>query len=315
MEKDKEDVMNCLSHFIRPSDWQQSTYEESFRLADLILQDPGKYSHSCDGKVLASLFFEPSTRTRLSFEAAFQRLGGRVIGFSDQGNTSTAKGESLEDTLRIVEGYVDLIVMRHFLEGAAYLATQTLTKVPVINAGDGSHQHPTQTLTDLYTLHHYQKLGKNLTIGLCGDLLFGRTVHSLIEALEIFGGCHYVCIAPKDLALPAYVQEKVKKGKITFVEDLQEVIGDLDVLYMTRVQKERFVSEQEYERLKGYYILDQEKMDRAKKDMLVMHPLPRVVEVDRKLDKDPRLIFFNQAHLGMYARMALMMKTLGVNLD
>lgn len=307
--------MTRQSNFIRPSDWSTTEYKEAFRLADLILQKPEEFSHSCEGKVLASLFFEPSTRTRLSFEAAFNRLGGRVIGFSDQGNTSTAKGESLADTLRIIEGYADLIVMRHFLEGAAFLGSQVLTRVPIINAGDGSHQHPTQTLTDLYTLHRYGKLNKKLTIGLCGDLKFGRTVHSLIEALELFGGCDYVCIAPEDLALPDYVKEKIQKGHVTYVEDLSQVMGDLDVLYMTRVQKERFVSEQEYERLKGYYILDQEKMDRAKKDMLVMHPLPRVVEVDRKLDKDPRLIFFNQAHLGMYARMALMMKTLGVNLD
>ena len=305
--------MTRQSNFIRPSDWSTTEYEEAFRLADLILQKPEEYSHSCEGKVLASLFFEPSTRTRLSFEAAFNRLGGRVIGFSDQGNTSTTKGESLSDTLRIIEGYVDLIVMRHFLEGAAFLGSQVLTKVPISNAGDGSHQHPTQTLTDLFTLHRYHKLDGDLTIGLCGDLKFGRTVHSLIEALEIFGGRNYVCISPKDLALPDHVKSKITKGKVTYVEDLSEVMGDLDVLYMTRVQKERFVSKQEYERLKDFYILDQEKMERAKKDMIVMHPLPRVMEIEKSLDRDPRTVYFEQAHLGMYIRMSLMMRLLGVD--
>ncbi len=307
--------MTRQSNFIRPSDWSTTEYKEAFRLADLILQKPEEFSHSCEGKVLASLFFEPSTRTRLSFEAAFNRLGGRVIGFSDQGNTSTAKGESLADTLRIIEGYADLIVMRHFLEGAAFLGSQVLIRVPIINAGDGSHQHPTQTLTDLYTLHRYGKLNKKLTIGLCGDLKFGRTVHSLIEALELFGGCDYVCIAPEDLALPDYVKEKIQKGHVTYVEDLSQVMGDLDVLYMTRVQKERFVSEREYERLKDFYILDQEKMSLAKEDMIVMHPLPRVMEIEKSLDSDPRMVYFNQAHLGMYVRMALMMILLGVAND
>ena len=301
-------------HLLNPMDFSVEELDQLMDLAADIEHNPAKYAHACEGKTLATCFYEPSTRTRLSFEGAMYHLGGHVLGFSSAASSSAAKGESVSDTIRMIGCYADICAMRHPKEGAPMVASMK-AKIPVINAGDGGHQHPTQTMTDLLTIRSLKGHLNNLTIGLCGDLKFGRTVHSLIEALEIFGGCHYVCIAPKDLALPAYVQEKVKKGKITFVEDLQEVIGDLDVLYMTRVQKERFVSEQEYERLKGYYILDQEKMDRAKKDMLVMHPLPRVVEVDRKLDKDPRLIFFNQAHLGMYARMALMMKTLGVNLD
>lgn len=306
--------METLRHFVEPADFTLDEYEDLFRLADAIISDPSKFSHCCDGKVLASLFFEPSTRTRLSFETAMSRLGGRIIGFADPSASSTTKGETLADTLKVIEGYVDIAVMRHPREGAANLAKKILKKVPLINAGDGGHQHPTQTLTDLITIRKYHNRLDHLKIGLCGDLKFGRTVHSLIKALHRYEGNEFVLISPEELRLPDYVLHQVEGANVKEEVDLGKAIADVDILYMTRVQKERFVSEAEYERLKDFYILDPQKMKHAKENMIVMHPLPRVNEIDTRLDEDPRCVYFEQAHLGMYGRMALMMKLLGVSL-
>lgn len=302
--------MGSIKHFTQPEDFTLEEFESIFRLADDIISNPNDFIHRCDGKVLASLFFEPSTRTRLSFETAMNRLGGRIVGFADPGASSTTKGESLADTLRVVEGYADICVMRHPKEGAAHLATKYLTKMPVINAGDGGHQHPTQTLTDLITIRKFHGRLDHLTIGLCGDLKFGRTVHSLIRALKRYPGNRFVLISPEELQLPRYMVEEMKDVPHRSEEDLARAIGDLDILYMTRVQKERFVSEAEYQRLKDFYVLDVEKMKLAREDMFVMHPLPRVNEIAPELDSDKRCIYFKQAHLGMYGRMALILKLL-----
>ncbi|MDO5714197.1 MAG: aspartate carbamoyltransferase [Tissierellia bacterium] len=306
--------MGRLRHFIQPQDFTIEEFESLFRLANDILSNPSNYSHCCDGKILASLFFEPSTRTRLSFETAMNRLGGRVIGFADPAASSTTKGESLGDTLRTVEGYADIGVIRHPKEGAAHLATKYLTTMPIINAGDGGHQHPTQTLTDLITIRRFHQRLEGLKIGFCGDLKFGRTVHSLIRALKRYPNNQFVLISPEELQLPEYMQNEIKETNYCEEEDLSEVIEDLDILYMTRVQKERFVSEAEYERLKDFYILNEEKMKLAKEDMIVMHPLPRVNEISQDLDSDPRCVYFKQAKLGMYGRMALIMKLLEVEI-
>lgn len=291
--------------------------EEIFSLmnkAEDIIESPKSYSNLCNGRIMGTLFFEPSTRTRLSFEAAMNRLGGRIIGFSEAMSSSTSKGESLADTIRVVSSYSDLLVMRHPKEGSALHATN-YSSVPLINAGDGGHYHPTQTLTDLLTI--YEEIGRfdNLTIGLCGDLKFGRTVHSLLKAMNRFDNNKFVLISPEELRLPDYIKSECfnkDANNYVEVEDLMESIGSLDVLYMTRVQRERFFNEADYVRLKDSYILTEEKMKLAKKDMAVLHPLPRVNEISTEVDKDPRALYFKQAKYGMYVRMALISQILGV---
>ena len=285
-------------------------------VADDIMSDPEKYSEACKHKTLATLFFEPSTRTRLSFESAMLSLGGNVLGFSDSASSSSAKGESVADTVAVVSGYADIIAMRHPKEGAPLVASMH-SLVPVINAGDGGHYHPTQTLTDLLTIKHEKGGFENLTVGLCGDLKFGRTVHSLIEAMSRYSGIRFVLISPEELKLPSFVkQEYIKDKGIEYKQStsLDDVIGELDILYMTRVQRERFFNEEDYLRLKDTYILTSEKMKGAKEDMIVMHPLPRVNEIATEVDRDSRACYFRQAHYGKYIRMALIMKLLGVEI-
>ena len=300
-------------HLIQPDDLTVSEIEEICSLAEQIIVDPKSFQDVCRGKILATLFFEPSTRTRLSFEAAMLRLGGSVEGFSDADNTSSVKGETLADTIRVVSSYADIIAMRTPKEGAALLASK-YSSCPIINAGDGGHYHPTQTLTDLVTIR--QLLGglENHTVGFCGDLKFGRTVHSLAEALRNFKGNKFIFISPKELSVPDYLITNVLEPagvKYEIVESLDEVISQLDILYMTRVQKERFFNEQDYIRLKDSYILDSEKMKNAKKNMIVLHPLPRVNEITPEVDDDPRAAYFKQVKYGMYARMALIAKLTG----
>lgn len=303
-----------VRHLIEPEDFTKEELEEIFVLADEIIDNPGKFSKSCDGKLLATLFYEPSTRTRFSFESAMLRLGGQVVGFSEPGSSSVMKGESIPDTIRTVASYTDIIAMRHPKEGAPKLAS-IYSPVPVINAGDGGHQHPTQTLTDLLTIRNTKKTFSNLTIGLCGDLKFGRTVHSLIKALSRYENNSFILISPQELQIPSYIKNEVlnMKGiKYKEVERLEDVIGELDILYMTRVQKERFFNEADYIRLKDSYILDYEKMRLAKKDLSVLHPLPRVNEISYEVDNDPRACYFRQVKFGMFVRMALILKLLGV---
>ena len=298
---------------LEPMDFTVEEMDEIFALADKIIDNPRKFSHACDGKLLATLFYEPSTRTRFSFEAAMLRLGGQVIGFSEPNSSSASKGESISDTIRTIACYSDIAVMRHPKEGAPKVAAWS-TDMPVINAGDGGHQHPTQTLTDLLTIHREKGHFDNLTVGLCGDLKFGRTVHSLIKALSRYENIKFILIAPEELRIPDYVRKEIlEKNNIPFVEveSMNEVLGELDMLYMTRVQKERFFNEEDYVRLKDSYILDGEKMELAKKDMMVLHPLPRVNEIAIEVDNDPRALYFKQAKYGMYARMALIMCLLG----
>lgn len=302
-------------HLIDPMDFTLLELEEIFNYADEIIESPTKFSHICDGKILATLFYEPSTRTRLSFEAAMLRLGGQVLGFSEAKSSSAAKGESVADTIRTVECYADIAAMRHPKEGAPKVASMN-SKMPVINAGDGGHQHPTQTLTDLLTIRNIKGTLSNLTIGICGDLKFGRTVHSLIKAMSRYENIKFILISPNELTIPTYIKTEVLgKNNIEFqeVEKLEEVIGDLDILYMTRVQKERFFNEEDYIRLKDSYILDKDKMKKARKDMIVLHPLPRVNEIAVEIDTDPRACYFRQAKYGMYVRMALIAKLLGVD--
>ena len=298
---------------IQPDDLSISEINEILALAEQMILDPSSFQDVCRGKILATLFFEPSTRTRLSFEAAMLRLGGTVEGFADANVTSSTKGETLADTIRVVSSYVDVIAMRTPKEGAALLASQ-FSACPVINAGDGGHYHPTQTLTDMVTIR--QLLGglEGHTIGFCGDLKFGRTVHSLTEAMRHFKGNKFVFISPKELSVPEYLIKNVLEPagvQWTTAERLEDVIGDLDVLYMTRVQKERFFNEQDYIRLKDSYILDHEKMKMAKDRMIVLHPLPRVNEIATEVDADPRAAYFKQVKYGMFARMALMAKLTG----
>lgn len=303
-----------IRHLIEPRDFTVEELDEIFQLAHQIMADPKKYSHICDGKILGTLFYEPSTRTRLSFEAAMMRLGGKILGFSEPNSTSIAKGETLADTIKMVSIYSDIIAMRHPKEGAAKVAS-IYAGVPVINAGDGGHQHPTQTLTDLLTITSLKDGLNNHTIGICGDLKFGRTVHSLIKAMSRYTNNKFVLISPKELAIPQYIREEIlEKNNIEYteVEKLEDVISDLDILYMTRIQKERFFNEEEYLRLKDSYILDKSKMNMARKDMIVMHPLPRVNEISYEIDDDKRACYFKQAEYGMYVRMALMIKLLGV---
>lgn len=301
----------CL---IDPMDFSLVELDEIFNLADKIIANPEKYLEVCKGKLLATCFYEPSTRTRLSFEAAMHRLGGSVIGFSSAGSSSAAKGESVADTIRTIGCYADIAAMRHPKEGAAKIASVN-SPIPVINAGDGGHQHPTQTLTDLLTIRSLKGSLNNFTIGLCGDLKFGRTVHSLIKALSRYENIKIVLIAPEELSIPDYIREEVLiKNHMEFEEvtKLEDSMEDLDVLYMTRVQKERFFNEADYIRLKDSYILNLEKLEKAKKDLIIMHPLPRVNEISIEIDKDERAVYFKQAKYGMYVRMALIMKLLGV---
>jgi aspartate carbamoyltransferase catalytic subunit len=298
---------------IEPGDFSQEELEGLFRLAEKIEDDPVYLRESCRGKILATLFFEPSTRTRLSFEAAMIRLGGDCLGFAEPSSSSAAKGESLADTIRTVSCYADAIVMRNPKEGAALLASR-FSSVPVINAGDGGHHHPTQTLTDLLTIKRIRGNTENLTIGFCGDLKFGRTVHSLSKTLARYPGIKMIFISPPELTVPEYIKDMLNKEKIfcSEAERLEEVISDLDVLYMTRVQRERFFNEEDYIRLKDFYILTTEKMEAAKKDMIVLHPLPRVTEIAAEVDSDERAVYFRQAKYGMYVRMALLSSVLGV---
>ncbi|CEK32233.1 Aspartate carbamoyltransferase (Aspartate transcarbamylase) (ATCase) [[Clostridium] sordellii] len=299
-------------NLIQPEDFSINEIDEILSLSQNIIDNPSKYSSVCEGNLLATLFYEPSTRTRFSFEAAMNRLGGRVIGFSEPKSSSTAKGETLEDTMETVSCYADAIVMRHPRSGSALEASR-FARVPFINAGDGGNQHPTQTLTDILTIKSLKGKLENHTIGLCGDLKNGRTVHSLVKAMSRYKDTKFVFIAPEELKMPDYIKEAIKDHNYIETNNLDEVIGELDVLYMTRVQQERFENKDEYERLKDYYILTAEKMKKAKSDMVVMHPLPRVNEIDTEVDKDKRAVYFDQAKFGMYVRMALIMKLLGVD--
>lgn len=299
---------------IDPMDFSIQELNEIFNLAHQIISNPREFSHVCDGKLLATLFFEPSTRTKFSFEAAMMRLGGKILGFSEPNSSSVSKGESLADTVRTVSCYADIIAMRHPKEGAAKVA-EMYAEVPVINAGDGGHQHPTQTLTDLLTIKTVKGSFNNMTIGVCGDLKFGRTVHSLLKAMSRYENNKFILISPNELKIPDYIREEIlQKNNIEFmeVEKLEDVMGSLDILYMTRVQKERFFNEEEYLRLRDSYILTGEKMKLAKDDMIVLHPLPRVNEISNEVDNDKRAYYFKQAKFGMYVRMALIAKLLGV---
>ena len=300
-------------NLIQPEDFSVREIDEILNLAEEIMKNPSAYSRVCEGKLMATLFYEPSTRTRLSFEAAMKRLGGEIIGFSEPNSSSVSKGESLADTMRVVSGYVDVIVMRHPIAGAAEEAIN-YTSVPFINAGDGGNQHPTQTLTDLLTIKSLKGTLNNHTIGLCGDLKYGRTVHSLVKALIRYENNKFVFISPEELKMPNYIKEKIKSYSYYETTKLDESLNKLDLLYMTRVQQERFADKEEYERLKDTYILDKEKMEHANKKMLVMHPLPRVNEISTDIDSDKRAVYFKQATYGMYVRMALIMKLLGVNI-
>ncbi len=289
--------------------------DELIEVAKDIIAHPEKYHEKCKYKKLATLFFEPSTRTRLSFEAAMMELGGNVIGFSEASSSSASKGESVSDTIRVVGAYSDIIAMRHPKEGAPLVASLKST-VPIINAGDGGHNHPTQTLTDLLTISCEKNRLNNLTIGLCGDLKFGRTVHSLITAMSRYENIKFVLISPEELKIPEYVKEEIlDKNKIEYVEtnDIEEYLDKLDILYMTRVQKERFFNEEDYLRLKDYYILNKEKLEKAKEDLCILHPLPRVNEISVEVDEDPRACYFKQAKYGKYIRMALILKLLEID--
>lgn len=300
-----------MRHLMSPLDFSCDELEKLFVLADDIKNNKEKYAHACDGKILATCFYEPSTRTRLSFESAMIRLGGQVIGFSDAGSSSAAKGESVSDTIRVISGYADICAMRHPKEGAPMVAMEK-SLIPVINAGDGGHQHPTQTLTDLLTIRSMKGRLDGFTIGLCGDLKFGRTVHSLINALVRYNNIRFIFISPDELRIPDYIIEMLKAKDIPYEEvtKLEDVMPQLDLLYMTRVQKERFFNEEDYIRLKDFYILDTDKMALAKEDMLVLHPLPRVNEISVEVDNDPRAAYFDQAQYGVYVRMALILTLL-----
>ena len=306
-----------MKHVISPLDLSLEELGNVLALAEDIMANQKKYSECCHGKKLATLFYEPSTRTRLSFEAAMLNLGGSVLGFSSADSSSAAKGESVSDTIRVVSGYADICAMRHPKEGAPYVAS-THSSIPIINAGDGGHNHPTQTLTDLLTIQHLKGHLDNLTIGFCGDLKFGRTVHSLINAMVRYPGSRFVLISPDELKIPAYLREEVlDAGNIPYkeVKKLEEVMPELDILYMTRVQKERFFNEEDYIRLKDSFILDTAKMQYAREDMLVLHPLPRVNEISTEVDDDPRAVYFKQAQFGVYVRMALILTLLGISVE
>jgi len=299
---------------LNPLDFSVEEIDRLLTLASDIEQNLPKYAHVCEGKKLATLFYEPSTRTRLSFESAMLSLGGSVLGFSSANSSSAAKGESVSDTIRTISCYADIAAMRHPKEGSALVASMA-SRIPVINAGDGGHQHPTQTLTDLMTIRSLTGRLSNMTIGLCGDLKFGRTVHSLIEAMVRYPGIRFVLIAPDELRIPSYIREDVLRAnnmEFKEVNSLDEAMPELDILYMTRVQRERFFNEEDYVRLKDCYILDNKKMKLAKKDMFVLHPLPRVNEISTEVDNDPRAAYFRQVQYGVYVRMALIMTLLEV---
>ena len=301
-----------MRHIMSPMDLSVEELDQLMDLANDIEANPEKYAHKCAGKKLATCFYEPSTRTRLSFEAAMLNLGGSVLGFHSADSSSAAKGESVSDTIRVISCYADICAIRHPKEGAALVASSKST-IPVINAGDGGHQHPTQTLTDLLTIRSLKGRLDHLTIGLCGDLKFGRTVHSLINAMTRYEGVRFVLISPEELRIPSYVRDDVLRANnmdFVEVERLEDAIGELDVLYMTRVQRERFFNEEDYVRLKDFYILNKKKMDMAKDDMLVLHPLPRVNEISVEVDDDPRAVYFKQAKYGVYVRMALILTLL-----
>ena len=300
-----------MRHLMNPMDFSVEELDKLFDLAVDIEKDPQKYAHMCAGKKLATCFYEPSTRTRLSFETAMLNLGGSVIGFSDAGSSSAAKGESVSDTIRVISCFADICAMRHPKEGAPMVAASR-SGIPVINAGDGGHQHPTQTLTDLLTIRALKGRLDNFTIGLCGDLKFGRTVHSLVNALARYSNVRFVFISPEELRIPGYLRDMLWDKAITFEEviRLEDVMGKLDLLYMTRVQRERFFNEEDYVRLKDFYILNKAKMDLAKEDMLVLHPLPRVNEISVEVDDDPRVVYFKQVQYGVYVRMALILTLL-----
>ena len=305
-----------MRHLMSPLDFTVEELDKLFNLANDIETNPKKYAHACDGKKLATCFYEPSTRTRLSFEAAMINLGGHVIGFSDASCSSASKGESVSDTIRMISCYADICAMRHPKEGAPMVAASK-SRIPVVNAGDGGHQHPTQTLTDLLTIRSLKGRLNNFTIGLCGDLKFGRTVHSLIHALERYDNISFVFISPEELKIPEYIIEMLKEKNIPYKEviRLEEVMPELDILYMTRVQRERFFNEEDYVRLKDFYILNKEKMALGKEDMLVLHPLPRVNEISVEVDEDPRAAYFKQVQYGVYARMALILTLLEIDVD
>ena len=304
-----------MRHLMSPLDLSKEELDDLLTLASDIEKNPKKYAHVCDDKRLATCFYEPSTRTRLSFEAAMMNLGGKVLGFSSAGSSSAAKGESVADTIRVVSCYADICAMRHPKEGAPLVASMA-SSIPVINAGDGGHQHPTQTLTDLLTIRSLKGRLDNLTIGLCGDLKFGRTVHSLIEALVLrYSNVKFVLISPEELRVPSYIREDIlEKNNVEFeeVERLEDALPKLDILYMTRVHKERFFNEEDYVRMKDFYILDKQKMELAPKDMYILHPLPRVNEIAVEVDDDPRAAYFKQAQYGVYVRMALILRLLEV---
>lgn len=306
-----------MRHLIDPMDLSVEEVDHLLVLAQDIIDNKEKYSDVCKGKKLATLFFEPSTRTRLSFEAAMMELGGNVLGFSSASSSSSTKGESVGDTVKIVSCYADIIAMRHYKEGAPMLASMK-SDVPIINAGDGGHNHPTQTLADLLTIKREKGRLNNMTIGFCGDLMFGRTVHSLIKAMSRYEGIKFILISPDELKLPDYIRtEVIEKNNIPYEEisSLEDAIGSLDVLYMTRVQKERFFNEADYIRLKDTYILDKSKLALARPDLSILHPLPRVNEISVEVDDDPRACYFRQALNGKYVRMALIMDLLGLDKD
>lgn len=301
-----------MKHLISPLDLSVRELEEILNLGQAIMKTPEKYSHVCEGKKLATLFYEPSTRTRLSFEAAMLNLGGKVLGFSSADTSSASKGESVADTIRVISSYADICAMRHPKEGAPTVAAMH-SGIPVINAGDGGHNHPTQTLTDLFTIKELTGRLDNLTIGICGDLKFGRTVHSLINAMVRYDNVRFILVSPNELKIPDYLrQEVLEAGNIDYIEtnELEKYMPELDILYMTRVQRERFFNEEDYIRLKDSFILDAEKMKYAKKDMYVLHPLPRVNEISAEVDNDPRAVYFKQAKFGVYVRMALIITLL-----
>ena len=303
-----------MRHLMSPLDFSVEELDQLMNLANDIEKNPKKYAHACDGKKIATLFYEPSTRTRLSFETAMINLGGSVIGFASADSSSASKGESVSDTIRVISCFADICAMRHPKEGAPMVAASKST-IPVINAGDGGHQHPTQTLTDLLTIRSLKKRLDHLTIGLCGDLKFGRTVHSLISALVRYTDVKFVLISPEELQIPDYIKEDVLKANHVEYKEvirLEDALPELDILYMTRVQKERFFNEEDYVRMKDFYILDKTKMERAKEDMYVLHPLPRVNEISVEVDNDPRAAYFKQVQYGVYARMALILTLLEV---
>ncbi|MDD7148333.1 MAG: aspartate carbamoyltransferase [Lachnospiraceae bacterium] len=303
-----------MRHLMSPLDFSTEELDRLFDLANDMEAHMDKYAHVCDGKKLATCFYEPSTRTRLSFEAAMLNLGGQVLGFSDAGSSSASKGESVSDTIRVISCYADICAMRHPKEGAPMVAASR-SRIPVINAGDGGHQHPTQTLTDLLTIRSLKGRLSDLTIGLCGDLKFGRTVHSLIHALVRYENIHFIFISPEELKVPDYITDMLKEKKIPYKEviRLEDSLPDLDLLYMTRVQRERFFNEEDYVRLKDFYILDKAKLTLAREDMLILHPLPRVNEISVEVDDDPRAMYFKQAQYGVYVRMALIYTLLGLD--